>query len=120
MRVTPLPIVREACEAESLSAGSEIAASVISIETQADTQIRGLTNLYRAYEDRALSGDEEAANVCLRITDRLMRMLGLDKSPVRASAEVNVTWAEIAAIAEKGASDQVNDGARRPNGRKSE
>lgn len=87
MKIAPLPIARHA-EADR------------SIENdKADVQIARLAGIYNAFEDRALSGDPVAANVCLKVIDRYIRILGLDKSPPQASAEINVTWADITAMA---------------------
>jgi len=121
MRVTPLPIARDADRGLATS-GPELRSNcdgtdVLNVAPEAECQIERLADLYRVFEERALWGDPIAANICLKVIDRYMRILGLDRSPARASAEISMTWADIAASADAEPTILPDAGTRRSNGR---
>jgi hypothetical protein len=48
------------------------------IISETERQLGRLRELYSAFHDRALQGDAKAADVCLKISDREAKLLGLD------------------------------------------
>ena len=48
------------------------------IISEAEHQLARLRELYSAFHDRALQGDAKAADVCLKISNREAKLLGLD------------------------------------------